>query len=60
MQVDGQREAVDEEWAAGLRCTSQFRRGRLSLFGFTGDTGRAHMKHLHSLWKLMLAADQGR
>jgi hypothetical protein len=55
-QLGGQREAVDEEWAEGLRCTSRFGRGRLSVFGFAGDTGPAHMKHLHYLWKLLAAA----
>jgi len=52
-QLGGEREAADAKWAEGLHCTSRFERGNLSIFGFEGETGPDHMKHLHELWRFM-------
>jgi hypothetical protein len=52
-QLGGQREALSEEWAPGLTCTSRFEQAGLHLYGFTGTTGPDHMKHLHYLALLM-------
>jgi hypothetical protein len=57
--VGGERTAVDRQWAEGLRCTSQYQRGSLSIYGFAGDTGPDHMRHLHELWRLMERARRG-
>lgn len=55
-QVGGERTSVDEEWTDGLRCTSRYERGNLRIYGFAGDTGPDHMRHLHELWRLMIRA----
>lgn len=55
-EVGGERTKVDEQWAEGLRCTSQYQRGSLSIYGFAGETGPDHMRHLHELWRLMRRA----
>jgi glycerophosphoryl diester phosphodiesterase len=52
-QLEGQRESVTETWAEGLVLESRFRRGHLEIYGFAGDTGPDHMRHLHNLWQLM-------
>lgn len=48
-QLDGQREALSETWAGGLQLTSRFRKGHFDIYGFAGETGRDHMKHLDNL-----------
>ena len=53
-QVGGERTPVNEEWADGLTCTSRHEQGNLRIYGFSGDTGPDHMKHLHELWRLMV------
>jgi len=47
--VEGRREPYPEEWAGGLALVSRCRVGGFEVFGFTGDTGAEHMKHLHQL-----------
>jgi hypothetical protein len=56
-ELGAERESVDEEWAEGWRNTSRFGCRGLRIFGFTGETGPDHMKHLHHLWELMRRAD---
>ncbi len=46
-QIGVQREAANEQWADGMILTSRFDGGRLRVYGFAGDTGADHMKHLH-------------
>lgn len=58
-QLGGQRQACSEEWAAGLVCTSRFERGGLGVYGFAGDTGPDHMRHLHRLGLLMRKVNDG-
>jgi len=57
-EVGGERTAVHEEWAEGLTCTSRYEQGNLRIYGFSGDTGPDHMKHLHELWRLMVRAEE--
>lgn len=47
-QLDKKRNPVQEEWAAGFVLQSRFEEGRLNIYGFKGDTGTDHMKHLHN------------
>jgi hypothetical protein len=48
-QLGGQREHLAEDWPGGLRLLSRFQQGRLGIYGFAGDTGADHIKHLHNL-----------
>lgn len=52
-QIGGKAESVQETWAEGWQCTSRFQQKGLQIYGFAGDTGADHTKHLHNLWKLM-------
>jgi len=52
-QIGGKAESVQETWAEGWQCTSRFQRKGLQIYGFAGDAGADHMKHLHNLWQLM-------
>jgi hypothetical protein len=53
-QLGGTREAVSEPWPAdGLTLTSRYRKGQFEAYGFAGDTGADHMRHLHGLWALL-------
>jgi hypothetical protein len=47
--LGGQREARAEEWPGGLKLQSSFKRERLEILGFAGDTGDHHMQHLRQL-----------
>jgi hypothetical protein len=47
------REAADEKWAEGWRCTSLCRAKGFQLFGFEGKIGKDHMQHLVHLRKLL-------
>ena len=51
-QLGGKRQDVSEAWAGGLQLTSRFRTGRLEIYGFAGDAGTDHLKHLQNfaLW----------
>jgi hypothetical protein len=51
--LNGEREKVTESWAGGLELESRFRNGGFEVYGFVGDTGAAHMKHLHLLGLLL-------
>lgn len=55
-QIGGEAESVQETWAEGWQCVSRFQRKGLHIYGFAGDTGTDHMKHLHNLWQLMRRA----
>lgn len=55
-QIGGKAESVQETWAEGWQCTSRFQRKGLHIYGFAGDTGADHLKHLHHLWQLMRLA----
>lgn len=52
-ELGGRREAAAEAWPGGLELTSRFRKGSLQIYGFAGETGPEHMKHLHGLWVLL-------
>jgi hypothetical protein len=47
-QLGKKREQVHKEWVEGLVLQSRFEEGRLTIYGFKGDTGADHMKHLHN------------
>jgi hypothetical protein len=47
--VGGKREAVDETWAGSLKLESRFRGKQFEVYGFAGDAGPDHMRHLHNL-----------
>jgi len=47
-QLGKKRETVSEEWAEGLVLQSRFEEGKLKIYGFKGDTGADHMRHLHN------------
>jgi hypothetical protein len=49
-QLGGEREAAAESWPSDLALQSRFRKGQFQLYGFAGETGPDHMKHLHNLW----------
>jgi hypothetical protein len=51
--LGGSRESVSATWPGDLALESRFRRGRLEVYGFSGDTGPDHMKHLQQLWTLL-------
>lgn len=53
------REAVDEVWADEWRCTSRCRRKGFRVFGFAGETGRDHMRHLQNLGRLLRRTASG-
>lgn len=53
------REGVDEVWAEEWRCTSRCQRKGFRVFGFAGDTGKDHMRHLQNLGLLMRRAKPG-
>jgi hypothetical protein len=55
-QIGGTAEAVQETWADGWQCLSRFKQKGLLIYGFAGETGADHVKHLHNLWKLMRLA----
>jgi len=55
-ELGGKRDAVDEEWQPGWRCTSRYRAGRFQLYSFAGDTGPDHLKHLYNLGRLLKLA----
>jgi hypothetical protein len=48
-QIGGTRETLKEEWPGEMTLLSRFRRKGLEIYGFAGDTGPDHMKHLHRL-----------
>jgi hypothetical protein len=57
-RLGGRREKVSEPWPAeGLTLTSRFRRGRFAVYGFAGDTGADHLRHLYGLWALLRRAE---
>jgi hypothetical protein len=53
-KVGGKREKAEEKWADSWRLLSRCRLGRFEVYGFAGDAGADHMRHLHNLallWK---------
>jgi hypothetical protein len=57
-QLGGPREAASGPWPAeGLTPTSRYRKGHFEVYGFAGDTGADHMRHLHGLWALLRRID---
>ncbi len=48
-QLGGKREEISETWTGGMQLTSRFRQGHLEIYGFAGETGADHMKHLQNL-----------
>jgi hypothetical protein len=50
------REAVDEVWADDWQCTSHCQRKGFRVYGFAGDAGKDHMRHLQNLDKLLRRA----
>ena len=52
--LGGSRETANDSWPAeGLTMKSRFRKGQFVVFGFAGDKGPDHMRHLHGLWALL-------
>src|SRR5262249_28268844 len=52
--LGGAREPAGGSWLAeGLAMKSRFRKGQFAVYGFTGDKGPDHMRHLHGLWALL-------
>jgi hypothetical protein len=52
--LGGKREPASGPWPAeGLTMKSRFRKGQFSVYGFAGDQGTDHMRHLHGLWALL-------
>ena len=47
------REPVDEAWADDWQCTSHCRRKGFHVYGFAGDAGKDHVRHLQNLDKLL-------
>jgi hypothetical protein len=47
--VGGKREVVEETWAGSLKLQSRFRAKQFEVYGFAGDAGPDHMRHLHNL-----------
>ncbi|MBI5758762.1 MAG: hypothetical protein HZA46_09610 [Planctomycetales bacterium] len=50
------REAVDEIWADDWQCTSHCQRKGFRVYGFAGDAGKDHVRHLQNLDKLLRRA----
>lgn len=53
------REAVDEVWGDEWHCTSRCRRKGFRVFGFTGQTGKDHTRHLQNLGVLLRRSSSG-
>jgi hypothetical protein len=52
--LDGTRKPASDPWPAeGLTMKSRFRKGQFAVYGFAGDKGADHMRHLHGLWALL-------
>jgi hypothetical protein len=52
--VGGKREVVDETWAGSLKLQSRCRGKQFEVYGFGGEAGADHMKHLQNvgvLWE---------
>jgi hypothetical protein len=47
--LGGKREIVDETWAGSLKLQSRFRAKQFEVYGFAGDAGADHMRHLRNL-----------
>jgi len=57
--LGGTREPASDPWAAdGLKMKSRFRKGQFRVYGFAGDKGPDHMRHLHGLWALLKLIDE--
>jgi hypothetical protein len=51
--LGGRREPASDPWPAeGLTLKSRYRAGKFEVYGFAGDKGPDHMRHLHGLWAL--------
>jgi hypothetical protein len=51
--LGGKRQPVSEPWANGFTLKSRFQTGHLEIFGFDGESGGDHMKHLQNLGLLL-------
>lgn len=52
--LGGVRDPASDPWPAdGLTMKSRFRKGQFAVYGFGGDKGPDHMRHLHGLWALL-------
>jgi hypothetical protein len=47
--VEGNREKVEEKWTDAWRLRDRCRVKRFEVYGFEGDAGADHMRHLHNL-----------
>jgi hypothetical protein len=47
--VAGKREAVEETWPGGLKLQTRYRGKQFEVYGFAGDAGPDHMRHLQNL-----------
>jgi len=57
--LGGAREPAKHPWPAeGLNLQSRFRKGQFAIYGFSGDKGQDHMRHLHGLWALLRLLDK--
>jgi len=52
-QLGGAREKVSEAWPGELQLQSRFVKGKLKIYGFAGDAGPDHMKHLFNVWQFL-------
>lgn len=53
VQLGGTREAVAETWTGEMKLLSRWRRGRLEIYGFGGESAADHMGHLRQLANLL-------
>jgi hypothetical protein len=52
--LGAQRDSASDPWPAeGLTMKSRLRKGQFQVYGFKGDKGPDHMRHLHGLWALL-------
>ncbi|GAB4462161.1 MAG: hypothetical protein OHK0029_28520 [Armatimonadaceae bacterium] len=47
--VGVENQPAQGQWSHGLELTSHVRKGRFATYGFSGEDGPAHMRHLHGL-----------
>ncbi len=47
--VGGKREPVEETWGGMLKLRSRYRAKQFEVYGFGGETGADHMRHLNNL-----------
>jgi hypothetical protein len=57
-QLSAKRESVQETWTEGWQLTSRSVTKNFHVYGFAGEMGEDHMKHLRNLWLLMRKIDR--